>query len=112
MATWTFITLVGREQRVYVDQVKAMDFRSALKAWKAEVRIEGMTAASIETMANADPPDEVETEFTWRWNSGVWTFLCDFEMDDYKHDRHDLDTPSVWAIKTDVNPYTQRELLD
>jgi len=43
MALWTFMTLVGKGKRVYVEQVRANDFRSALKAWYRTVDIEGMT---------------------------------------------------------------------
>ena len=109
MAVWTFMTLIGNGKRVYVDQVKASDFRSALKAWCASVKIDGMTEEARGRMASREPPHDAVTEFVWRWNTGVWTFECDLGMDEYTGERR-ANTPSVWVIKTDISSDSQGEL--
>ncbi len=112
MALWTFMTLVGNGKRVYVRQVRASDFRSALKAWHRTVDIEGMTDEARERMASHEPPEDAVTEFVWDWNSGVWTFECDFGMDELEFpEEWGYEAPAVWVIKTDNSPLSQGELF-
>jgi hypothetical protein len=110
MALWTFMTLVGNGKRVYVEQVRANDFRSALKAWARTIDIEGMTDGARERMSSREPPDDAVTEFTWQWNSGVWVFESDFEMDELPEE-WGFEAPAVWVIKTDNSPLSQGELF-
>jgi hypothetical protein len=110
MAVWTFMTLVGNGKRVYVDQVRASDFRSALKAWSASVEIDGMTEEARSKMASWEPPNDAVREYVWHWDTGVWTFGCDFEMDEYAKEPR-TNAPSVWVIKTDISPHSQGKLF-
>ena len=110
MAVWTFMTLVGNGKRVYVDQVRASDFRSALKAWAASAEIEGMTEEARRRMVSWEPPYDAVTEYVWHWDTGVWSFQTDFEMVEYaKGSRNDA--PAVWVIKTDISHDSQGELF-
>jgi hypothetical protein len=110
MALWTFMTLVGNGKRVYIEQVKASDLRSALRAWHRTVVIDGMTDESRQRMASREPPDDAVTEFVWEWDSGVWTFDCDFEMDEFPEEWGSK-APAVWVIKTNNSPFSQGELF-
>lgn len=65
MAVWTFTTLVGNGKRVYAEQVKASDFRSALRAWHRTVVIDGMTDDVRQRMASYEPREDAVTEFVW-----------------------------------------------
>jgi hypothetical protein len=106
------MTLVGNGKRAYVDQVRANDFRSALKAWHRTVDIEGMTADARVRMSSEEPPDDAVTEFVWRWNSGVWVFESDFGMDESEFpEAWGYEAPTVWVIKTDNSPLSQGELF-
>jgi ribosomal protein S21 len=112
MALWTFMTLVGNGKRVYVDQVRANDFRSALKAWHRIVDIEGMTDEARERMSSEEPPDDAVTEFARQWRSGVWTFGSDFGRNEHEFpEEWGYKAPAVWVIKTDNSPLTQGELF-
>jgi hypothetical protein len=112
MAHWTFMTLVGNGKRVYVEQVRANEFRSALKAWYRTVVIEGMSGEARERMASREPPHDAVTEFAWHWDSGVWTFLCGFGMDELEFpEEWGYKAPAVWVIKTDTGPFSQGELF-
>ena len=90
MALWSLMTLVGNGKRVYVEQVRASDFGSALKAWSRSINIDGMTEEARKRMASREPPDNAVTEFVWEWDSGVWMFGCDVEMDEL---------PEEWGAK-------------
>jgi hypothetical protein len=112
MALWTFMTLVGNGKRVYVEQVRANDFRSALKAWYRTVDIECMTDDARERMSSQEPPDDAVTEFVWHWNSGVWNFTSAFGMDELEFpEEWGYEAPDVWVIKTDNSPLSQGELF-
>jgi hypothetical protein len=110
MAAWTFMTLVGNGKRVYVDQVRSTDFRSALKAWSASVDIDGMTEESKSKMASWEPPHDAVSEYVWHWDTGIWVFGCDFEIDEYARGSG-MNAPTVWVIKTDISPDSQGELF-
>jgi hypothetical protein len=112
MALWTFMTLVGNGKRVYVEQVRASDFRSALQTWARTVVIEGMTEEARKRMASWKPPDDAVTEFVWQWNSGVWHFVCHFGMDELEFpEEWGYEAQAVWVIKTDGSPLPQGELF-
>jgi hypothetical protein len=112
MALWTFMTLVGRGRRVYVEQVRASDFRSALKAWYQTVDIEGMTDEARERMSSREPRADAVTEFVWQWNSGVWTFESGLGMDELEFPQEwGYEAPAVWVIRTDGGPLSQGELF-
>jgi hypothetical protein len=112
MALWTFMTLVGNGKRVYVEQVRANDFRSALKVWYGTVDLEGMTDEARQRMSSREPPHDAVTEFVWQWNSGVWMFECDFEMDEVEFpEEWGSEAPAVWVIKTDNGTRSQGELF-
>jgi hypothetical protein len=104
------MTLVGNGKRVYVEQVRANDFRSALKAWARTIDIEGMTEAARKRMASWEPPDDAVDEYVWDWDSGVWTFGCDLEMD-VLPEEWGRKAPSVWVIKTDNRQLSQGDLF-
>jgi hypothetical protein len=71
MPLWTFMTLVGNGKRVYVEQVRGNDFRSALKEWARAIEVEGMTEEARKRMASWEPPSDAVEEFVWNWDSGV-----------------------------------------
>ncbi len=112
MAVWTFMTLVGKGKRVYVEQVRASDFQSALRAWHRTVVIDGMTDEARHRMASYEPREDAVTEFVWHWNSGVWVFECGFGMDELEFpEEWGYEAPIVWVIKTDNSPFSQGELF-
>jgi hypothetical protein len=110
MSLWTFLTLVGNGKRVYVEQVRENDFRSALKAWSRAIEVEGVTEEARKRMASWEPPYDAVTEFVWDWNSGVWMFTCQFGLDNPLEEWGN-DFPTVWAIKTDNRSLSQGDLF-
>jgi hypothetical protein len=110
MALWTFMTLVGDGKRVYVEQERANDFRSALKTWARNLEIEGMTEEARKRMASWEPPDDAVDEFVWDWDSGVWMFGCHFGMDD-RPEEWGREPPTVWVIKADNRQLSQGDLF-
>jgi hypothetical protein len=111
MALWTFITLVGNGKRVYADQVRASDFRSAIEAWGKTVVIEGMSEDARKGITSWNPPVDAVHEFEWSRNSGVWMFGCSFGMAE-PPEEWGREFPSVWVIRTDGGPLSQRELFE
>ena len=104
------MTLDGNRKLVHVDQVRANDFRSALKAWAQLINVEGMTEEARKRLASWEPPDDAVDEFVWDWDSGVWTFDCYLGMNEFPQG-WGSEPPAVWVIKTDNRQLSQGDLF-
>jgi hypothetical protein len=107
MACWTFVVLIGNGRRVIVDQVTAIDLRSAYLQWARVIKIKDVTLTEEGRRAAWGLPQDIEDEFACRPDlKGVWCSVCTFDV--LEEDRPEAwgnDYPVVWVIKTDIGTW-------